>query len=102
MGGEGIEIVDASTQVKVEDKTPPAEAEAEEEEVVDEVAVEVFGADVEDLGHPRQDRQRHDTGHRCGEFANRDGYAELRDSFYSAVAKPLGDSHEVLYGWRIR
>ncbi len=32
LGGEGIEIVDASTQVKVEDKTPPAaEAEAEEE-----------------------------------------------------------------------
>ena len=32
LGGEGIEIVDASTQVKVEDKaTPAAEAEAEEE-----------------------------------------------------------------------
>jgi RNA polymerase primary sigma factor len=31
LGGEGIEIVDASTQVKVEDKSPPAEAEAEEE-----------------------------------------------------------------------
>jgi RNA polymerase primary sigma factor len=31
LGGEGIEIVDASTQVKVEEKTPPAEAEAEEE-----------------------------------------------------------------------
>ncbi len=31
MGGEGIEIVDASTQVKVEDKTPPAEAEEEAE-----------------------------------------------------------------------
>jgi RNA polymerase primary sigma factor len=31
LGGEGIEIVDASTQVKVEDKTPAAEAESEEE-----------------------------------------------------------------------
>jgi RNA polymerase primary sigma factor len=31
LGGEGIEIVDASTQVKVEDKAPAAEAEAEEE-----------------------------------------------------------------------
>jgi RNA polymerase primary sigma factor len=31
LGGEGIEIVDASTQVKVEDKTPPAEAEEEPE-----------------------------------------------------------------------
>src|SRR5512136_1805915 len=31
LGGEGIEIVDASTQVKVEDKSQPAEAEAEEE-----------------------------------------------------------------------
>ena len=31
LGGEGIEIVDASTQVKVEEKTPPAEAEEEPE-----------------------------------------------------------------------
>jgi RNA polymerase primary sigma factor len=31
LGGEGIEIVDASNQVKVEDKAPAAEAEAEEE-----------------------------------------------------------------------
>jgi RNA polymerase primary sigma factor len=31
LGGEGIEIVDASTQVKVEDKAPAAEVEAEEE-----------------------------------------------------------------------
>ena len=31
LGGEGIEIVDASTQVKVEDKAPAAESEAEEE-----------------------------------------------------------------------
>ena len=31
LGGEGIEIVDASTQVKVEDKAPAPEAEAEEE-----------------------------------------------------------------------
>ena len=31
LGGEGIEIVDASSQVKVEDKAPPAEAEAEED-----------------------------------------------------------------------
>jgi hypothetical protein len=29
LGGEGIEIVDASNQVKVEDKAPAAEAEAE-------------------------------------------------------------------------
>jgi RNA polymerase primary sigma factor len=31
LGGEGIEIVDASNQVKVEDKAPAAEAESEEE-----------------------------------------------------------------------
>jgi RNA polymerase primary sigma factor len=31
MGGEGIEIVDASTQVKVEEKAPVAEPEADEE-----------------------------------------------------------------------
>jgi len=31
LGGEGIEIVDASTQVKVEEKTPAVEAESEEE-----------------------------------------------------------------------
>jgi len=31
LGGEGIEIVDASSQVKVDDKTPAAEAESEEE-----------------------------------------------------------------------
>jgi RNA polymerase primary sigma factor len=31
LGGEGIEIVDASTQVKVEEKAPAAETEAEEE-----------------------------------------------------------------------
>jgi RNA polymerase primary sigma factor len=31
LGGEGIEIVDASSQVKVEDKAAAPEAEAEEE-----------------------------------------------------------------------
>jgi len=35
LGGEGIEIVDASTQVKVEEKAPAAEAEAEEEAEVE-------------------------------------------------------------------
>jgi RNA polymerase primary sigma factor len=35
LGGEGIEIVDASTQVKVEDKAPAAEAESEEEAEVE-------------------------------------------------------------------
>jgi len=35
LGGEGIENVDASTQVKVEDKAPAAEAESEEEAEVE-------------------------------------------------------------------
>ena len=44
----------------------------------------------------RKNRQGHDTRHRGSEFSNRDRDAELRDSLYSAVAKPLRDSHEVL------
>ena len=45
LGGEGIEIVDASTQVKVEEKAPAAEAEAEEEP---EVETPVRPAEVEE------------------------------------------------------